>query len=107
MLKYHILEKPINILADPQLAWIGVWLPMVWASYPFVMVVFSAALKGIDRTIIEAAKLDGADGFQIFKNITFPILKSSVMLVAILEVIWQFSSFDLIKLLTGIGRAHV
>lgn len=103
LLKYHILEKPINILADPQLAWIGVWLPMVWASYPFVMVVFSAALKGIDRTIIEAAKIDGADGFQFFKNITFPVLKSSVMLVAILEVIWQFSSFDLIKLLTGGG----
>lgn len=103
LVKYHILSQPINILADTKLAWIGILIPIIWCSYPFVMMVFLASLQSIDKNLYEAAKIDGANRFQLFRYITIPALKPTFILVIILQIIWEFSSFDLVYLLTKGG----
>lgn len=103
LVRYHIISQSINILADTKLAWIGILIPMIWCSYPFVMMVFLASLQSIDKNLYEAAKIDGANGFQLFRYITIPALKPTFFIVTILQIIWEFSSFDLVYLLTKGG----
>ncbi|MFA5385145.1 MAG: sugar ABC transporter permease [Eubacteriales bacterium] len=103
--KYHLIAQPVNLLADPQLAWTGVLLPIIWCNYPFVMLVFLAALQSIDKNLYEAAHIDGANRLQAFWFITFPGLIPAFVIVIILEIIWTFASFDLVFLLTRGGPA--
>ncbi len=70
------------------------------------MLVILAALKAIDPNIMEAARIDGAGPWQIFKELTLPTLKPTLIMLTILQVIWEFSSFDLIYLLTRGGPAN-
>ncbi|ABI67742.1 carbohydrate ABC transporter permease [Syntrophomonas wolfei] len=103
LVKYHILDQAVNILADEKLAWLGVIIPIVWKEYPFAMLIFLASLQSIDKNLYEAAKIDGASRLQVFKEITLPLLKPAFVILGILEIIWMFSSFDTIFLLTRGG----
>lgn len=103
--KFHIIETPVNLLASTDLVWLGILIPSIWFSYPFFMIVFLSSLKSIDKNIYEAAKIDGANRLQTFKYITLPILKPTFIILTILQVIWEFSSFDLVYLLTKGGPA--
>lgn len=106
LLKYHVIEVPYNILADNKAAWIGVLIPLIWCYFPFVMVFLLAALQSIDRNLYRVAELDGATQWKMFWHITLPSLRPSLMIVAILEAIWMFCSFDLVYLLTNGGPGH-
>lgn len=103
LVKYNLISHPVNLLADTKLAWIGILIPIIWCSYPFVMMVFLAALQSIDKSLYEAAQIDGASSWQMFKYITLPSLKPTLIIVTILQIIWEFSSFDLVYLLTSGG----
>lgn len=103
LVKFHLLSQPINILASPELAWLGITIPIVWVNFPFIMLVFSAALQSIDKNLYEAAQIDGANSWHSFWSITLPTLKPTFIVVSILEIIWIFSSFDLVYLLTKGG----
>jgi len=101
--KYHIIQHPVNLLSDPVLAWVGISIPMIWHHYPFVMVFFLATLQTIDKNLYEAVQVDGANRLQAFWAVTFPALRPSLIIVTILEMIWNFCSFDLVYLLTHGG----
>ena len=103
LVKYKIIPYSVNILADTKLAWIGILIPIIWCSYPFVMMVFLASLQSIDKSFYEAAQIDGANRWQLFRYITIPALKPTFIIVAILQIIWEFSAFDLVYLLTKGG----
>jgi multiple sugar transport system permease protein len=103
LVKFHLLSQPVNILASPDLAWLGVTIPIIWVNFPFVMLVILAALQSIDKKLYEAAQIDGANRWQSFWAVTFPALKPTLVIVIILEIIWIFSSFDLVYLLTKGG----
>ncbi len=103
LVKYNIIENRVNLLAEPDLALYGVIIPIIWCSYPFSMVILLASLQSIDKNIYEAAELDGAGRWQMFRYITLPLLKSSIFIIIILQFIWVFSSFDLIYILTRGG----
>lgn len=105
LLRFGIIKAAVNPLAVENLVWPGVVIPSVWFSYPFVMLVMSAALKSIDRNVIDAARIDGASAWQIFREITMPSLRPTLVMLVILQIIWEFSSFDLIYLLTRGGPA--
>jgi multiple sugar transport system permease protein len=106
LVKNHFLSQPFNILADAKLAWLGVAMPMIWREYPFVMLVFLAALQSIDRRLYESAQIDGAGRWQMFRYITLPGLKPAFVIAIILELIWRFSTFDLVYLLTDGGPRY-
>ena len=76
----------------------GIWM---WTG--FAMVILSAGLKGIPTEILEAAHVDGANGFQVFRRIIVPILWPTIVVVTVTLMINSLKVFDLVFVLTG-GR---
>ena len=91
------LPRPIQI-NNLALIFVGVWM---WTG--FAMVVLSAGLKGISTEILEAARVDGANEWQIFRRIIAPILSPTIVVVATTLVIQGLKKFDLVWVMTG-GR---
>jgi alpha-glucoside transport system permease protein len=91
------LPRPVQI-NNLALVLVGVWM---WTG--FAMVILSAGLKGISTEILEAARVDGANEWQIFRRIIVPILSPTIMVVATTLVIQGLKKFDLVWVMTG-GR---
>jgi alpha-glucoside transport system permease protein len=91
------LPRPIQI-NNLALILVGVW---IWTG--FAMVVLSAGLKGISTEVLEAARVDGANEWQIFRRIIVPILSPTIVVVATTLVIQGLKKFDLVWVMTG-GR---
>jgi alpha-glucoside transport system permease protein len=77
---------------------VGVWM---WTG--FAMIVLSAGLKGIPTEIMEAARVDGASEWQIFRLITVPVLMPTIVVVTTTLIIQALKKFDLVWVMTG-GR---
>ncbi len=92
-----------NWLAHPETALWGLILGSVWIWTGFSMIVYSAALEGIPRDLIDAAKVDGASGFRIFISIIFPLVRHATVVVAVLTLLWDLRIFDLVYVGTGGG----
>ncbi|WP_018932331.1 carbohydrate ABC transporter permease [Gracilibacillus lacisalsi] len=98
-------------LESLQTAWIGkestaIWAVIAtvcWQFAPFYMILFRATIVGIPEELYEAADIDGASGWQRFKNITLPLLMPIIITSAILSVIGSLKYFDLIYVMTGGG----
>ena len=73
----------------------------VWINAGFVMVILSAALKSIPSEILEAARVDGASGPQIFARIQVPLLGPTISVVAVTMIIYVIKMFDLIYVMGG------
>ena len=67
---------------------------VVWGAIPFVTITIFAGLTQVSRELVEAASIDGAGGFRIFRDITLPILKPIFVILASLSVIWNFQVFS-------------
>lgn len=90
-------------LADPTLAAITVCIFKVWISFPFMMLMTSAALASVDSSVYEAANMDGATRWQQLTQITLPIISRSTYISWILMTIFCVNDFPTIYLLTGGG----
>jgi len=93
-------------LGNPATALLTVALITTWKGLPFVILVLLAGLQAIPREIGEAARIDGANGRQEFRYVTFPSLRLIVSVVVIFRIIGTFNAFDLVWLLTGGGPGH-
>jgi alpha-glucoside transport system permease protein len=96
---------PIAWTGRPSTANFAVIIANVWAQTGFAMVVLSAALKGIPADILEAARVDGANEWGIFRRITFPMLSLPISVVTVTLVIWVLKVFDIIYIMTAGGPA--
>jgi len=74
---------------------------MIWMWTGFAMVIISAAVKGIDPELLEAARLDGAGEWQIFRKVTFPLLGPTLAVVSTTMVITSLKTFDIVYTLTN------
>lgn len=99
----NILHIHINWLYDPHYAMFAMIIVSVWKLIGYNMVIFLSALSGISQSMFEAAKIDGANSFQTFKNVTVPLLSPSIFFVVIITAISSFQVFDLIYLMTQGG----
>ena len=97
------LHIHINWLYDSNYAMPALIIVSVWKLIGYNMVIFLAALSGISQNLFEAAKIDGANKFQVFKNITVPMLSPTIFFVVIITAISSFQVFDLIYLMTQGG----
>ncbi len=79
---------------------VGVWM---WTG--FAVVVFAAALKGIPAELLEAARVDGANEWQVFWRIMLPSIRPTIVVVSTTLIIQSLKIFDLIFVMTG-GRFH-
>jgi multiple sugar transport system permease protein len=90
-------------LANPTLAQVTVCVFKVWVSFPFMMLMSSAALSAIDGNLYEAARMDGAGAVKQFRFITLPMIARSTYISWILMTIFCVNDFPTIYLLTGGG----
>ncbi len=94
-----------NWTLDPHLALATIVLISVWKGFPFYSLVILAALQGVPRELHEAAIVDGANGLTRFRYVTFPAIKPTLMLLALLAFIFSYQQYTLIWQTTGGGPA--
>jgi N,N'-diacetylchitobiose transport system permease protein len=85
--------------ADPTQGWVVITTLVVWGAIPFLAITMYAGLSQVPRELTEAATMDGANGWQVFRNVTLPILRPLIVIVTTLSVIWDFQVFNQIWVL--------
>jgi alpha-glucoside transport system permease protein len=93
--------NPVSWLGKESTVNYAIIIAYVWASTGFAMVVLSAALKGIPTEIIEAARVDGAGEWNIFRRIMLPMLSLPISIVFVWLFINVIKVFDIIYVMTG------
>jgi multiple sugar transport system permease protein len=99
----HLGLGALYFLTSPALAKTLVCLFKVWLSFPFMMLMMSAALSSVEIDIYEAASVDGAGPWQRFKDVTLPLIARPTYISWILMFIFCIGDFQSIYLLTGGG----
>ncbi len=99
MASLHIQLKHL-LLWSP---WNNLFLMVVyiWGFTGFAMVILSAAIKGIPTDIEEAAQLDGASGFRLFRSVTVPMVRTTIIVVLTTAMVGTLKLFDVIHTMTG------
>jgi raffinose/stachyose/melibiose transport system permease protein len=93
-------------LGDRTVALYSVFVAHLWHSVGFSMVLFLAGLQGVSQTLVEAARIDGAGRWGVFRHVTLPALRTTVTVVLVLSVINSLKAFDIVYGLTGGGPAQ-
>ncbi|CAN7389504.1 sugar ABC transporter permease [Microbacterium sp. LjRoot45] len=93
----------VDFLADPALAMILLIVVNVWISYPLATILCLAALQTIPEELREAAEVDGAGPFRRFMQVTLPLMKPTLFVVAIQLTLLYFNMVTLVYTLTGGG----
>lgn len=93
----------VNWLADPILAFTVCVLADVWGWIPFLTLVLIGGLASVPKETQEAAQVDGASGWRVFKDITLPQLAPVLAVVIILKSIFSLKTFDQVYMLTNGG----
>ena len=99
----QVLHININWLYDSKFALPALIIVSVWKLIGYNMIIFLSSLSSISNSMFEAAKIDGANAFQTFKNVTIPLLSPTIFFVIIITAISSFQVFDLIYLMTQGG----
>jgi raffinose/stachyose/melibiose transport system permease protein len=104
---FHVLGLPSPyLLADRQWAFYTVLTVIIWKYFGFHMMLFIAGLQAIDKNVLEAADIDGATGWQKFRQVTLPLLGSTVRLSMFFAIVGSLQLFDLVMPLTGGGPSN-
>jgi alpha-glucoside transport system permease protein len=88
-----LLDTPVNTFL--------LMVVLIWIQTGFAMVVLSAAIKGVPTELIEAARVDGANEFQIFRRVIVPTIKSTIAVVATTTIILVLKVYDIVKVMTN------
>ncbi len=97
-------EAP-HLLASPDTAMLAILIVIIWKYFGFHMMLFIAALQGVDQNLIEAARIDGASKPQILRYVLLPLLYPTIRLSVFFAVVGSLQLFDLIMPLTRGGPA--
>ncbi|MBB5888390.1 carbohydrate ABC transporter permease [Lactovum miscens] len=99
----HWISAPIQFLQDPMLAKFSVIFINMWIGIPVTMLVATAIIQNLPQDQIEAARIDGANIFQIFRSVTFPQILIVMTPALIQQFMGNINNFNVIFLLTGGG----
>ncbi len=95
-----------NWLTNETWAMPGVVIASIWKDSGYYALIILAALKNINKTYYEAAKIDGANAFQRLVKITIPLISPVIFLLFVLNLIYGFQVFDSVFIMTGGGPAN-
>ncbi|MCC6169172.1 MAG: sugar ABC transporter permease [Caldilineaceae bacterium] len=98
--KLGLIQEYIVWLNEPKLALGAIIFVEVWSSVPFMTITFLAAMQAIPPHIYDAAKMDGANIWHEFIDMTLPQTKMVIMIVTMLSIIWAFRGFTVVWVLT-------
>jgi len=93
--------EPIGWLVERSINNFALIAIMIWLQTGFCMVLLSAAVKGIPNEIIEAARIDGANEFQIFWRVIIPMIRSTIVVVSTTIIILVLKVFDIVFVMTA------
>lgn len=96
--EWGLIERQFPFLTRPNTAFNVVIFASIWKYTPFMIIMFLARLQVIPPELEEAAKLDGANGFQIFRYITIPWMMPVIVIALLLRTIWSFNEFEMVYL---------
>jgi multiple sugar transport system permease protein len=89
--------------ASPWSAWLSIEAMDAWVSIPFIMIILLAGLQAMPKEVQEAAKVDGANGWQSFWHVTFPIMLPVSVTVLIIRIIFKLKLADIVINVTAGG----
>ena len=96
----------LDWLGDRNVALYSMFVAYTWQSVGFSMVLFLAGLQSVDRSLIEAARIDGASRWQTFRYVTLPALQVTITIVIVLSTISSLKAFDIVYGMTGGGPSQ-
>lgn len=103
LMNIGIIHSPVDWLLQPGTAMAAVIAMNCWVGIPFNMLLLTSGLTGISQEVLEAAEVDGANKWQRFWHVTFPLLRPAIMAVLMLGFIYTFKAFDLMFIMTSGG----
>jgi multiple sugar transport system permease protein len=103
LVKLGWIDRYVDFLGDPWLARLSVIAANIWRGVPFVAICLLAGLQTISPSFYEAASLDGATPWQQFRYVTLPLLTPIIAVVMTFSVLFTFTDFQLIYVLTRGG----
>lgn len=103
LIKLGLITKDINFLGEPWSARWSVIVANVWRGIPFVAISLLAGLQTISPALYEAATIDGASRWQLFRHVTYPLLTPIIAIVMTFSVLFTFTDFQLIYVITRGG----
>ena len=102
----HITSQNINFLGTPATAKAVIIIALIWRWTGYNMVFYLAGLQGIEYSVYEAAKIDGANGWKTFWHITVPLLRPTIIMTFIMSINGTLQLFDESVNLTAGGPAN-
>jgi multiple sugar transport system permease protein len=93
----------IPFLSQPAWAKFSVILVNIWYGAPFFLIMYLAALKSIPEELYDAAKVDGASGWQRLRYVTLPMMRNIIAITMLFSTIVTFANFDIVQVLTQGG----
>ncbi|HHY47197.1 MAG TPA: sugar ABC transporter permease [Firmicutes bacterium] len=103
LVKLNLVRDSLPWLADVRLSQTSIVLAYAWQCVPFAMIMLYAGLQTIPQEQYEAARIDGATGIQVFRYVTIPNLRHVILVTSLMDFIWAFRAFDLVKIMTDGG----
>ncbi len=103
LMRMGLIHQYVDFLGDPWLARASVIAANIWRGIPFVAICLLAGLQTISPSLYEAAALDGASGWHRFRYVTLPLLTPIIAVVMTFSVLFTFTDFQLIYVLTRGG----
>ena len=104
--KVGLISQNIDFLGDPNNARASVIFANIWRGIPFVAITLLAGLQTVSPSLYEAATLDGASKWQLFRHITYPLLTPIIAVVMTFSVLFTFTDFQLIWAMTRGGPVN-
>jgi len=101
-----LIDGTINYLGEPNNARAAVIVANIWRGIPFVAITLLAGLQTVPQSLYEAATIDGAGRWQMFRHITYPMLTPIIAVVMTFSVLFTFTDFQLIYAVTRGGPAN-
>jgi len=106
LLRLGIIDAYEAWMGQPTASFLIIAFAMLWAGFPFYAISLLAALQSISDDLYEAARIDGAGGWQQFRFITLPLILPTILLLLLLRTIWLSHNVDLIFLMSEGGPGY-
>ncbi len=103
LIKLGVISEALPWLADVRLAMVSIIVAYAWQCFPFVMIMLYAGLQIVPKAQYEAAEIDGATARQTLWYVTLPNLQYVILVTSLMDFIWAFRAFDLVKIMTDGG----
>lgn len=103
LLSLGIIDRPISWLGNPSLALYSVMFVTLWKGIGYYMVIYLAGLQAISPEYEEAAMIDGAGRWQVFRHVTLPLLRPSILVASTISTMAAMKVFEEVYVMTGGG----